>query len=99
MKLTGMLRRKPTDGMHDPAPKPRRFRLRLRRRRSEPAPEVPYDPREPEAKPRTRVGRMLRWFPRIVPRRRRKQAPEATWISTGTGVPAARWDGPPNTPA
>jgi putative ABC transport system ATP-binding protein len=110
MKLKGMLRRKPTDGWHDP--KPTRRRLRLRRSRS--APDTPADPDAiggatpgpPEPEPKTRVGRVLRRLRRIFGRagrrerqRRRSQIPEAAFVSTGTGMPAARWDGPPNTPA
>ena len=100
-----MLGRKSTEGVQDPAPEGRRRRLR----RSRPEPDRPAEPQptgEPaaaEAPPKTRVGRVLG---RVVPRRGRprriprgSRIPEESFVSTGTGAPAVRWDGPPTTPA
>jgi putative ABC transport system ATP-binding protein len=97
MKLRGMLKRKPTDGSGDNAPKRRRFRLRRSRTGSDAPPEPEQTDETP---PKTRLGRLSR---RILRRRRarpqRSRIPEHAFVSTGTGMPAPRWDGPPNTPA
>jgi putative ABC transport system ATP-binding protein len=58
---------------------------------------------EPQEEPaKTRLGRLFRRIRRKLGRPWRKRGtpvPEETFVSTGTGMPAARWDGPPNTPA
>ncbi|HWH12699.1 MAG TPA: ABC transporter ATP-binding protein [Solirubrobacteraceae bacterium] len=107
MKLRRILRRKPTDGSDDPRPR------RLRLRRSRPAAGGPGAAgsssaiEKTEEKPaKTRVGRISRRVRRRLGRLlgrsrrpRRSLIPEAAYVSAGTGMPAPRWDGPPDTPA
>jgi putative ABC transport system ATP-binding protein len=112
MKLKGRLRRKSTEGWQDPKPKRRRLRKRgsHAEHQTSTEPQTTEGPPAPEAPAKTRLGRVLRRigriFGRVVPRRgrprrvpRRSRIPEASFVSTGTGIPAARWDGPPTTPA
>jgi putative ABC transport system ATP-binding protein len=95
-----MLKRRPKDGSDETTPKRRMLGLRRSRAR----PVLPPAPPEPEETPaKTRLGRVLRRVRRIFrrrpPRPRRSRIPDQAMVSTGTGMPAARWDGPPTTPA
>jgi putative ABC transport system ATP-binding protein len=107
MKLRRMLRRKPTDGLNGPAPKRPMLRLRGSRGDAE-ARQGSLAAEQPP--PKTWVGRLFRRVGRILSspfrlifggrrRERRSRIPESAIVSTGTGMPAARWDGPPTTPA
>jgi putative ABC transport system ATP-binding protein len=96
MKLPGMLRRKATDGPYDPEPRRSRWWPHLPGRRSSADADQPVGAGTGDPKPTRNPLRRL--FGRIR-RRRRESEPEPVFVSTGSGIPAARWDGPPDTPA